>query len=81
MLRLMNLIADIDECELANGGCSMTCRNTIGSYECACYSGFKLMPNNHTCESKSQENLSYFSTDRSVFSTDIVKDILILSKK
>ena len=74
MLKLQVLIADIDECrELANGGCSMMCRNTIGSYECDCYSGFKLMPNNHTCESKSQSNFCYFSADQSVTTANIVK--------
>ena len=46
-------ISDINECtELANGGCSMMCRNWMGSYECDCYPGFSLMQNNHTCESE-----------------------------
>ena len=34
--------ADIDECATDNGGCdaNATCTNTVGSYECACDSGY-----------------------------------------
>ncbi|KAI6658474.1 hypothetical protein LOD99_15274 [Oopsacas minuta] len=31
---------DINECEIDNGGCQQNCENSIGSYECSCYSGF-----------------------------------------
>ena len=73
MLQL-NLIADKDECrELGNGGCSMICRNTIGSYECACYSGFTLMPNNHTCESKSRAIFFYLNAQQCNVIADNVK--------
>jgi len=37
------LCADIDECAKDNGGCTehSTCKNTPGSYECLCDSGYK----------------------------------------
>lgn len=31
-----NIILDIDECELINGGCEDLCINTPGSYYCNC---------------------------------------------
>ena len=38
---------DIDECQrnpnICNNG---TCVNSMGSYQCHCYAGFKLSPNN-----------------------------------
>ena len=33
---------DINECSLDNGGCSHTCMNSIGSYECTCHRGYEL---------------------------------------
>ena len=48
----MNFIADIDECEIDNGGCSQQCSNTVGSYNCSCQSGYKLTDDNHTCIGK-----------------------------
>ena len=37
------LFLDIDECKIDNGGCAKhsTCKNTVGSYECVCDTGFK----------------------------------------
>ncbi|XP_035206325.1 alpha-2-macroglobulin-like isoform X2 [Stegodyphus dumicola] len=40
---------DLNECDSENGGCKQICRNTDGSYECACHSGFILHPNRHDC--------------------------------
>uniref|UniRef100_A0A669QE89 Hemicentin 1 n=1 Tax=Phasianus colchicus TaxID=9054 RepID=A0A669QE89_PHACC len=40
---------DIDECE-ARDTCQHECRNTLGSYQCACPSGYHLMPNGKTCQ-------------------------------
>lgn len=42
--------ADKDECAINNGGCQHVCRNTVGSYQCACYNGFTLHENNHDCK-------------------------------
>ncbi|XP_044526432.1 growth arrest-specific protein 6 [Gracilinanus agilis] len=41
---------DINECNHQNGGCSQICYNHIGGFSCACYTGYKLLPNNKTCE-------------------------------
>lgn len=41
---------DVDECAENNGGCQHECRNTLGGYECACYSGFTLHANAHDCK-------------------------------
>ncbi|KAA3681817.1 uncharacterized protein DEA37_0009101, partial [Paragonimus westermani] len=35
-------VTDLDECADNNGGCQHLCRNTIGSYHCACRPGYKL---------------------------------------
>lgn len=44
------LSADIDECRLNNGGCDHVCRNTVGSFECSCKKGYKLLTNERTCQ-------------------------------
>ncbi|XP_076463979.1 tolloid-like protein 1 [Babylonia areolata] len=41
---------DKDECAINNGGCQHICKNTVGSYECACYNGFTLHENKHDCK-------------------------------
>uniref|UniRef100_A0A8C2UJN2 Hemicentin-1 n=1 Tax=Coturnix japonica TaxID=93934 RepID=A0A8C2UJN2_COTJA len=40
---------DIDECE-ARDTCQHECRNILGSYQCACPPGYRLMPNSKTCQ-------------------------------
>ncbi|XP_078667347.1 uncharacterized protein LOC144909159 [Branchiostoma floridae x Branchiostoma belcheri] len=40
---------DIDECSTLNGGCSHTCTNTVGSYNCSCTEGFALDGDGHNC--------------------------------
>ena len=42
--------ADKDECAVNNGGCQHICKNTVGSYECACHNGFTLHENKHDCK-------------------------------
>lgn len=34
---------DINECAASNGGCSHTCINNQGSYQCQCEDGFNLI--------------------------------------
>ncbi|XP_022668300.1 tolloid-like protein 1 isoform X2 [Varroa destructor] len=41
---------DKDECSTNNGGCQHICRNTIGSFQCACFNGFVLHPNGRDCK-------------------------------
>ena len=43
-------ITDKDECAVNNGGCQHICKNTVGSYECACHNGFTLHENKHDCK-------------------------------
>lgn len=43
-------VADLDECQLSNGGCESVCRNRLGSYECACQPGFVLVSDGHNCK-------------------------------
>ncbi|XP_066930439.1 fibrillin-2-like isoform X6 [Clytia hemisphaerica] len=40
---------DINECSTTNGGCSQTCTNKPGTYECSCNSGFTLDVDGKTC--------------------------------
>ncbi|KAK9525284.1 hypothetical protein VZT92_016009 [Zoarces viviparus] len=41
---------DIDECQENNGGCDHFCRNTVGSFECSCQKGHKLLTDERTCQ-------------------------------
>ncbi|XP_070536985.1 mucin-like protein [Ptychodera flava] len=46
--------ADFDECAAGRDFYNMTfcnqeCENTIGSYTCSCYSGYKMQPDGKTC--------------------------------
>ncbi|XP_062447296.1 hemicentin-2 [Rhea pennata] len=40
--------ADLDECQMLNQ-CQHECRNSEGSYRCACPAGYRLLPNGRTC--------------------------------
>ncbi|PAA79380.1 hypothetical protein BOX15_Mlig017005g4, partial [Macrostomum lignano] len=44
-----SFMVDRDECAMMNGGCDQLCKNTIGSYVCACHSGYVLY-GNHQCK-------------------------------
>lgn len=48
---------DIDECRLNNGGCDHICRNTVGSFECSCKKGYKLLINERNCQGEGQRHL------------------------
>ncbi|RUS82728.1 hypothetical protein EGW08_009508 [Elysia chlorotica] len=41
---------DKDECAVLNGGCQHVCKNTVGSYQCACHNGFTLHDDGHGCK-------------------------------
>ncbi|CAL1528874.1 unnamed protein product [Lymnaea stagnalis] len=43
-------MTDKDECVVNNGGCQHICKNTIGSYHCACQNGFALHDDLHGCK-------------------------------
>uniref|UniRef100_A0A0N5AA50 EGF-like domain-containing protein n=1 Tax=Syphacia muris TaxID=451379 RepID=A0A0N5AA50_9BILA len=40
---------DVNECLVDNGGCHHDCVNTIGTYYCRCYPGFRLDYDNRKC--------------------------------
>lgn len=44
-----SLPADIDECQVHNGGCQHRCINTRGSYYCECHPGSRLHVDGRTC--------------------------------
>ncbi|XP_010131672.1 PREDICTED: LOW QUALITY PROTEIN: hemicentin-1-like, partial [Buceros rhinoceros silvestris] len=44
-----NRCVDIDECETRDT-CQHECRNSLGSYQCTCPAGYRLMPNGKTCQ-------------------------------
>ena len=47
-IRIM-MYSDINECQTDNGGCTQTCDNTDGSYQCSCWDGYELTEDGHTC--------------------------------
>lgn len=51
------LHSDIDECQENNGGCDHFCRNTVGSFECSCQKGHKLLTDERTCQGQSHQSL------------------------
>uniref|UniRef100_A0A1I8JQC4 Metalloendopeptidase n=1 Tax=Macrostomum lignano TaxID=282301 RepID=A0A1I8JQC4_9PLAT len=42
------MVVDRTQCAMMNGGCDQLCKNTIGSYVCACHSGYVLYGNTST---------------------------------
>ena len=43
---------DIDECILDKHTCSDVCNNTIGGFNCDCFSGYKLQRDGFNCVGK-----------------------------
>ena len=50
--------SDVDECQTNNGGCNQTCKNTYGSFECACSPGYTLAEDNLGCNGKSYSSFN-----------------------
>ena len=44
------LFSDVNECQRKNGDCQQLCRNTNGSFVCACWDGFVLNANGFQCQ-------------------------------
>lgn len=46
---IMNIMTDIDECSVNNGGCDDICINTPGLFSCSCSSGYMLHMDGRSC--------------------------------
>ena len=46
---------DINECLNGVANCHQVCVNDVGTYHCACFSGFELNTDNTTCSGKCKE--------------------------
>ena len=42
-------LTDVDECQVSNGGCAVTCQNTEGSFSCSCAAGLELGHDQRSC--------------------------------
>ena len=40
----------VDECHHRNGGCAQICHDTPTSYFCSCRHGYKINPDQRTCD-------------------------------
>ncbi|XP_055621202.1 tolloid-like protein 1 [Toxorhynchites rutilus septentrionalis] len=49
---------EVDECERMDHGCEHECINTLGGYECACYTGYELHSDKKSCENACGGSLS-----------------------
>ena len=52
------MIADVDECEVENGGCSDICTNSSPGHSCSCSPGFTLDVNTYDCHGQSVHSKS-----------------------
>ena len=46
------LPADINECDINNGGCEHICTNVIYSFECSCHLGYNLTEDGFACNGR-----------------------------
>ena len=52
----LEIILDINECTMNNGGCAQLCTNTPGSYQCNCNNGYTLNLDRHNCSGMKHGN-------------------------
>ena len=58
MLILISLHEDFDECQAERDldptktFCEQGCTNSLGSYQCSCFDGYELHPDNRACLGK-----------------------------
>ena len=57
---------DINECLVNNGGCAVTCHNTVGNFMCSCREGLELGQDQRSC--KGQIKLSSSYKDQQIYS-------------
>ena len=53
------ILIDINECIVNNGGCQHMCNDTEGSFECYCRDGYSLNPNKFLCDGMSIYSFLY----------------------
>ena len=58
---ISNVILDIDECKISNGGCEHICSNNNGSFYCSCNAGFTLDKDHLSCPGMLASNTSISS--------------------
>ena len=46
MYSTFSCTADINECDVNNGGCDQDCTNTGGGFFCSCRTGYEFEPGN-----------------------------------
>lgn len=46
----LSLFTDRDECQVNNGGCEHSCKNTLGSFMCCCSPGYRLRHDGRSCQ-------------------------------
>lgn len=57
----IDILLDVNECKVSNGGCEHQCRNTIGSSAYQCNEELNLNGNGKSCPGKSPAKLQYFT--------------------
>ena len=55
------IVTDIDECIIMNGGCQHSCTNELGSFNCSCDKGYRLLKDGLQCEGKETYFLEAYS--------------------
>ena len=55
------MFADVNECDVFNGGCETTCTNNEGSFVCSCAIGFILAANGLDCDGELLITVNIFS--------------------
>ena len=56
--QLQCINADINECANGQDQCEQNCHNTVGSYTCSCWAGYRLDSNGQNCSGMSHCPLS-----------------------
>ena len=72
--------SDIDECSSNSNGCQMSCINTIGSFNCSCESGYKLIDDGLHCQGIALYTYTKPAIKRSEFSKENILTELDIRK-
>ena len=67
--------ADINECTAGTHQCEQVCQNTVGSYTCACNSGFVLDSDGRSCDGISiaiEQSTAKMSNDHKIINIQML---------